>query len=243
MKDEQRARRYYDAFSLSYEQGRDRGYHALIDDLEVELARRYMGPSLLEAGCGTGLILGRLAQHCARAVGVDLSAGMLAQARRRGLNVIQGSLDHLPFADNSFDLVVSFKVLAHVPPIREALAELVRVTRPGGHLLLEFYNQFSLRGLVKRCKGPCPVSETFNDHDVFTRLDTPLQMMRYLPENVAVLGVRGVRIFTPFALLHKIPIIRDILAQGERRAADLPFLRWLGGFIILILEKDSPAGS
>jgi len=63
------------------------------------------------------------------------------------------------------------KVLAHVPPIREALVELARVTRPGGQLH-EFYNPRSLRYLAKLLGGAAPIADGTTDRDVFNRYDT-----------------------------------------------------------------------
>ncbi len=237
MSNTSRSESYYDEFSSTYERHRHHGYHQLIDELEVGLVRRYCGDRVLEAGCGTGLILQRLQSICGQAVGVDLSSGMLSLARERGLTVTQAAVDALPFADETFDTVVSFKVLAHVPPIRETLVELTRVTRPGGHLLLEFYNRYSLRGLIKQLKKPTTIGATYNDEDVFTRLDTPAEMRSYLPPNVELLGVRGVRVLTPLALAHRVPVVKTLLSHGERWAADAPAVRWLGGFLVLILRK------
>jgi ubiquinone/menaquinone biosynthesis C-methylase UbiE len=144
-------RSYYDDFAGWYERERGRGYHQLIDDLELELIQRHAtGADVLEAGCGTGLLLERVAGFARTARGVDLSAGMLAKAQGRRLDVVQGSVTALPFADQSFDVVYSVKVLAHVQDIRGALREMTRVLRPGGWLLAEFYNPRSLRYLVKR---------------------------------------------------------------------------------------------
>ena len=126
-----------------------------------------------------------------KAVGLDLSRGMLGPARARGLQVVQGSLTAVPLPDRSFDLVYSMKVLAHVPPIREAVAELARLVRPGGHLLLEFYNPYSFRCLAKRLGGPGKIAEGTNESHVFTRYDTVAQARAYLPANVELLGVRG----------------------------------------------------
>jgi len=82
------ARQYYDVFSATYEEGRDEGYHALLDELEIGIARPYAaGAQVLEAGCGTGRILSRLAPLATRAVGADLSGGMLTGSRSRGLNL------------------------------------------------------------------------------------------------------------------------------------------------------------
>ena len=118
-------RDYYDQFAAWYENERGHGYHRMLDDLETEVVRRYgEDKDLLEVGCGTGLILGRAREFARRAVGIDLSGGMLAKAASRGLEVAQGSATELPIASASVDVAYSFKVLAHVPDIRSAMAEM-----------------------------------------------------------------------------------------------------------------------
>src|SRR5581483_11479518 len=141
-------RAYYDEFAAGYEAQRrpsdPHGYHAMIDDLEVAITARYArGKDLLEVGCGTGLLLERFAAFARSAKGIDLSPRMLDRAKARGLDVREGSATDLPFDDGMFDVTVSFKVLAHVDDIGEALAEMARVTRPGGAILAEFYSPLS----------------------------------------------------------------------------------------------------
>ncbi|MFZ5785733.1 MAG: class I SAM-dependent methyltransferase [Acidobacteriota bacterium] len=237
--DEKQSRAYYDEFSAGYERKRGRGYHALIDDLEVELATRHVGGArILEAGAGTGLVLQRLAPHARQAVGIDLSAGMLRLARERELSVAQASVEVLPFADETFDVVLSFKVLAHVPGIEAAVRELCRVTRKGGHLVLEFYNRHSLRTLIKRLKRPTTIGQTFSDEDVHTRFDSLADILRYLPPGVSLQAIRGVRVLTPVAQVHDLPVVSRLFAAAERLAADAPGLRRLGGFLIVVLRRD-----
>lgn len=91
----------------------------------------------LDAGCGTGANLERLAA-LGPSVGVDLSAEALAFCRARGVSVARGSVLALPFRDASLDVVTSFDVLYHrwVTDDRQAVAELARVLRPGGLLLV-----------------------------------------------------------------------------------------------------------
>lgn len=229
---------YYDEFSAWYENERGRGYHQLIDDLEVDLVKRYgKEASVLEAGCGTGLILERVARFAGEAWGFDLSPGMLAKARERHLHVVQASVTHVPFADAQFDVVYSFKVLAHVPPIREAIAELARVTRPGGYMLLEFYNTESLRYLVKRFKPPTKISDRTTDREVFTRYDSIRTIKSYLPADCHLVTLRGVRVVTPAARLYNLAPVGALLTQIERRLADLPVFRRLGGFLIAVVQK------
>ena len=99
-------RAYYDDFAGWYENERHLPYHRMLDDLEVDLVARYgADKDVLEVGCGTGLILGRVASFAGSATGVDLSAGMLAKATERGLSVIQGSATNLPVRDASVYLL------------------------------------------------------------------------------------------------------------------------------------------
>ncbi|PID37932.1 MAG: hypothetical protein CSA24_01940 [Deltaproteobacteria bacterium] len=231
------AERYYDEFSRDYEVHRHYGYHRMLDDLEVELALRYSDGPVLEAGCGTGLLLSRIAAERPGSRGFDLSRGMLAHARDRDLSVAQADATALPFPNESFDAVVSFKVLAHIPPIERCLAELARVTRPGGHLVLEFYNRHSLRYLLKRAKRPSPIGSRFTDDDVFTRYDTLDEICGYLPASTPFEAVHGVRVLTPVAQAHDLPLVGPTLAWVERGARDLWGLRRLGGFIVVVARK------
>jgi SAM-dependent methyltransferase len=128
------------------------------------------------------------------------------------------------------------KVLAHVPPIRQAVAELARVVRPGGHLLLEFYNPWSLRYLAKWLGGPAQIASGTTDHDVFTRYDTATQAAGYLGADLEVVGMRGVRVVTPTSTVFRTPLAR-LFSMAERAACDLPVLKNLGGFLILVARK------
>ena len=231
-------RDYYDEFADRYEDARHAGYHALIDRLEVELVRRYGNDArVLEAGCGTGLVLEKVARFAREAVGIDLSRGMLQKAIGRGLRVANASITHLPFADASFDVAYSFKVLAHIEAIGDALREMARVVRPGGHVLAEFYNTRSLRYLVKRLKPATPISDATTDEAVFTRYDSIGDIVGYLPPDLELVDQRGVRIFTPVSYLHQVPVLGEALGALETLAADAPFLSGLGGFLIVVLRK------
>ncbi len=222
---------YYDEFAGWYERQRHQGYHAMLDELELSLVRPHCaGRRVFEAGCGTGLILRELAPLASQATGLDLSHGMLEQAGQRGLQVVQGNVAQLPFADASFDVVVSFKVLAHVEAIDLALAELARVTRPGGRLFLEFYNPLSLRYLGKRVRAG-RISERTDERAVFTRWDSPSKLSALLPPELELVDLHGVRVLTPVAGVHRLPLLGPALRLAERAALRSP-LRYFGGFLV-----------
>ena len=236
---EKETRDYYDDFAQVYEAHRHYGYHHLIDELEFAVLRPFAeGRRVLEAGCGTGLILKRAAEVAERAVGVDLSPGMLEKAKARGLEVSCSDLCALPFENGEFDTVYSFKVLAHVEAIESAIAEMARVTRAGGHLVLEFYNPLSLRGLVKRLKPATRITGGTTDEQVFTRFDRLSDVLSYLPEDLEFIDTRGIRIITPFASVHNVPMLRRVFGFCEHRLTASP-LRGLAGFLVVILRRKS----
>jgi ubiquinone/menaquinone biosynthesis C-methylase UbiE len=224
---------YYDRFAETYEERRHHGYHAFIDALETELILPHVtGRDVLEVGCGTGLILRTVAPVARRAVGIDLSLGMLNVAKERGLEVEQASVTSLPFPDASFDVTYSFKVLAHVEDIQRALSEVSRVTRPGGRLFLEFYNRHSLRYLVRRLRGRQTVGQEIYDDQVYIRYDRPSDILRRLEPDLLHVNIHGIRIFTPFPGLVEWPVFGRGLKALERKARDSRLAR-LGGFFVV----------
>lgn len=235
-------RRYYDEFAARYDQARGGrvtdGYHDLIDDLEIDFLRRHAaGVEVLEVGCGTGLLLERIATFARRAEGVDLSPGMLERARERGLTVREASATSLPYPDESFDVTCSFKVLAHIEDIRGALREMTRVTRRGGTIVAEFYNPLSLRALVKTVGPAGKIGERTTEAAVYTRFDRPAQASASMPPGTRLVDRRGVRIVTPTARALRWPLVGPALRAAEWSLCDGP-LSALGGFWIGAYRRE-----
>ncbi len=232
-------RAYYDDFAGWYERERHLPYHRMLDDLEVEIVERYArGKQALEVGCGTGLILGRVAQFASEATGIDLSGGMLAKAAERGLHVAQASATELPIATASVDVAYSFKVLAHIPDIAGTMREMARVVRPGGYVIAEFYNARSIRRLVKALKPPTAVSEQTHDEHVYTRYDDAAAIRSYLPPELEWVATRGIRVITPVAAVLRVPVLGSMVKWAEHRLADLPGARDVGGFLVAICRRQ-----
>jgi ubiquinone/menaquinone biosynthesis C-methylase UbiE len=92
--------------------------------------------SVLEIGCGTGLLLSRIAGKAEIKVGCDLSGALLRQNKARNLDLVQADAENLPFKDMNFEAVYSVNLLEHVPNPRMVVQEALRVLKPGGRLVL-----------------------------------------------------------------------------------------------------------
>ena len=228
---------YYDAFSSTYDNERFDNYHAFLDDAEVNAVKEFLQDKVvLEVGCGTGLILQRLKRHCKDCIGVDLSSRMLSKAKKRGFDCIQADATSLPFGDESFDCVVCFKVLPHIPDAQSAIQEMTRVTKKGGVVALEFYNTQSLRYLVKRIKPASKVAKSVSDKDVFTQYHSAKDMLALLPKNLEVIKMHGIRVFLPTAYLMKVPLLSTVLSALETWCSSTP-LGMFGGFMVVVARK------
>ena len=123
---------------------------------------------VLDVGCGTGLMLGRLKDK--DPVGLDFSPLSLQFCKRRGITrLIRGDVTHLPFADNSLDLVLALDLIEHVERDDMMVKEVARVLRPGGYFMatvpahqslwsdhdvsLHHYRRYSYNGFLKLIKS------------------------------------------------------------------------------------------
>jgi SAM-dependent methyltransferase len=92
---------------------------------------------ILDGGCGTGANL-ELLQRYGTASGVDISDQAIEFCRARGVKrTFIASLNELPFSDAVFDLAISFEVICNIADDQRAFAELARVLKPGGRLIVQ----------------------------------------------------------------------------------------------------------
>lgn len=118
--------------------------HVLDPVMEAAVAGRGFIRAL-DVGCGEGRFCRLMAAHGIAATGVDPTAPLIAEARRRdpaGDYRVAGG-EALPFADASFDLVVSYVALLDIPDLAAAIAEMARVVVPGGTVLIANVNPFN----------------------------------------------------------------------------------------------------
>ncbi|GAA3165942.1 MULTISPECIES: class I SAM-dependent methyltransferase [Nonomuraea] len=125
----------------------------------LELAGDVAGRRVLDAGCGSGPLFAELRSRGAIVTGIDASAGMLEMARRRlGPDADLHEVDlagPLPFPDDTFDDVTASLVLHYLEDWGPTLAELRRVLKPGGRLLVSVDHPFSI-ALFQQMAGEKP---------------------------------------------------------------------------------------
>ncbi len=115
-----------------------RGSRAVVESwLRRAIAEAELGdrPSLIDVGAGTGGMLDRISGLC-DAWGVEYSPDGAAFSHSRGVRVLRGGLPHLPLASDGFDLALSMDVFEHVEDDVAAMADVRRVLRPGGRLIM-----------------------------------------------------------------------------------------------------------
>lgn len=106
-----------------------------IESALISLTRETKAKTILEAGCGTGHWLEKLAEEDRQIYGLDLSFGMLSQAAiYKKLSLIQGRAENLPYISESFDLVYCANALHHFDRPQDFIYEARRLLRPGGVL-------------------------------------------------------------------------------------------------------------
>jgi SAM-dependent methyltransferase len=221
-------------------------YHAVLSHTRPE-------DLLLDCGCGVGITTAHLRQQRPRIQGVDFSSTFIETARARGDYFQVMDLTDLKFPDHHFDLVCSADTIEHIPDIQKALAEMTRVLKPGGFMVLQAPNLSSnllstnyrktvpnvlrkLAFLSQDLLAPkLRTVERFRldvlagDDDAFN-LISPL----WLKREVRKLGFEVVSL-TTYALffIPRSRVVRGCLSLLSR----LPVARHIGGRIVLVAKK------
>jgi len=130
--------KFYDLFENSFNGKVYRGFSSRTAEmLEAK-------DDVLEAACGTGVITVKAAERCRTLIATDLSEGMLDMARKKCAgcpNVFfeKGDILDLKYEDGRFDKVIAGNVIHIVPDPRKAMSEMLRVSKPGGKIILPVF--------------------------------------------------------------------------------------------------------
>jgi len=223
---------YYSKESKVYDLRRIKGYHKHVSTIKINILKEYIKNKnfkVLEVGCGTGIILSNIRGLC-KATGIDLTEDMLKIARKKGLNVKMAEATKLPFKDDIFDLVYSFQVLPHVPDIKKAVDEIVRVSKNDGIIIFDLYNKYSFKYMNYFVK------------EIILRKKTTyikffsLNEMKKLLSDLKIVEFKSIRIFGIFGGIYKIEFFARVLDKLDRMFDNL--LRFFASHIIIIIKNN-----
>jgi SAM-dependent methyltransferase len=162
----------------------DFGRRYVLDPVMVPRALACAPRTALDVGCGEGRFCRALEAHGVKTVGIDPTSGLLHAARARDPRgqLVRGLAEGLPFQPDAFDLVVSYLSLIDIPDIRSAIAEMARVLKPGGTLLIANLTSFNTAG----------VDGGWVRDEEGRRLHYPID--HYLTERAIWIDYRGIRV-------------------------------------------------
>ncbi len=149
----------YDKMAEAYHKKRveERDFNKMIEQpTTFELLGDVKGKKVLDAGCGSGIYTKILAEKGAKVQGLELSGEMIRLAKEHckglSINFKQGSIDNLPYPDNSFDIIVASLVIHYLKRPEEAFKEFNRVLKKNGilifsthHPILESYEGIKMK--------------------------------------------------------------------------------------------------
>ncbi|UCG13355.1 MAG: class I SAM-dependent methyltransferase [Deltaproteobacteria bacterium] len=180
-KDNQELAERYDRWANDYDTELEDNYGWATPRIVTDLATKYVSTTgrLLDAGAGTGLVGQCLHEEGYRdLVGIDLSEGMLEKAKQKKVyrelyQMVLG--ESLNFPDGGFDAVVCAGVLTfgHAPP--DSLTEMIRITRPQGHIIFSMRSDaheelgFKERQEVLEVSGRWKLVEVSQLHQAFSK--------------------------------------------------------------------------
>lgn len=113
------------------------------------------GERILDLGCGDGQLSARIVAAGASVMGVDASPEMVAAARARGIDVVEGSAESLPCLDSSFDAVFSNAALHWVRGQDAMMDEVRRVLKPGGRFVAEMGGHGNIAAISVAFRAVC----------------------------------------------------------------------------------------
>ena len=146
--------------------------------LVLEMLRPGQGERIMDAGCGSGVFTLDVLTAGAQVVGLELSLPMLLRAGRKLLghhfHMVRGDMRWLPFDDNAFDKTVSVTAIEFIVEATAAIAELFRVTKPGGSIVVSTLN--SLSPWAGRRKAKAKKGDSVFEHALFRSPDELLNL-------------------------------------------------------------------
>lgn len=192
---------------------------------------------ILDVGCGTGRFLARFPKT--DTIGVDLSLNMLKEAKKIGVALVCGDAEHLPFKDESFDVVHSAGLMG-VFRSGKVLEEMARVVRDGRYMYVSFPTVHSLSGLIAQLI--LKVSRGKYNPSLFDYWYTRKDIYAMFPPNTKVEEVIRLGWELPFQRMFKGLRSRNLsklFIYLEKRLRDMSVFRFFCARLLVKAKKSA----
>ena len=234
------AKEFYDRY---HRRARTHPIERLKEARRVETLGRLMpgeAGSLLVVGCGRGEELA-IARGVVTAIDLSLTALLVTRFRPDRARLLQADACRLPFGDRSFDTVVCSEVIEHVVAAEAAVAEIARVLRPGGRLVLSTPNTWSFFGLARAIGEAVTGRQITSGGQPYDRWRSPRELQELLRARFDMTRTAGVWFFPPFGRGERqlwsgftVPLVR-LLGPTERLLGR--YLPWFGHLIVVKADR------
>jgi 2-polyprenyl-6-hydroxyphenyl methylase / 3-demethylubiquinone-9 3-methyltransferase len=183
--------------------------------------------TLLDLGCGGGLMAPFVASKGYHHTGVDITESALIQSQQHGIDVIKSDVSRLPFPDESFDVVCAGEILEHVSDVNTVIAESARVLKPAGLLVLDTIANTALARFLaitvaERVPGAAP--RGLHDPSLFVDRTNLVSEYRRHGVDIELKGLRPSIVGAALWLAHRRPSVEmvptfstAVLFQGSGR--------------------------
>ena len=154
---EQLAKQYFgkEAKQYDYVRSSSAGKKYIVErkkQIMSKFLKKAGGKNILDVACGTGRFFSVYGKR--KIYGVDISSDMLNQCRKTNKKAILKVCDatKIPYPDNKFDVVITSQFIEHIPQYKQVIKEMVRVTKSGGSVIIDFPNKISLTYLPTKMR-------------------------------------------------------------------------------------------
>lgn len=208
---------------------------SLIEDIER--------PVVLAIGAGGGSLYRAVWQDKEIfRLGVDINHDVLVNEGKEFFTAVEADACLLPFADNSFDVVLFDYVLHHLvgqDVMETSIQEGLRVLRPGGYMIAREPSSFSPSGLAMNIANKFKLMHLIAGASNYEFAISPRHLLKQFKRSGSVVTVRGLS----FMWSRRLPImVQDIITKLEPIIFNSERRQWLADFIIYVVRKDKQTG-